>query len=40
MRPEHVVIQSQLEELTDQDLLSILDEAEALGFDLLASEEE
>lgn len=39
-RPEHLVIESYLEQLSDQDLLSILDEAEALGFDLLASEEE
>lgn len=39
-RPEHAVIGSYLDQLSDEDLLSILDEAEGLGFDLLAGEED
>lgn len=39
-RSEAALIRSYLDELSDEDLLSILERAEALGFDLLAGEEE
>lgn len=37
--PEHARIRSYLEELTDDELSLVLDQAEVLGFDLLAAEE-
>ena len=37
---EHKVIANEIEQLTDEELLAILDEAEMMGFDLLSGEEE
>ncbi len=39
-RPEHRVIASQLEALSEDDLLALLEEAEVAGLDLLLPEEE